>query len=218
MNVLNIHRVFFTFRGYQESYIDVLATIFIMVYTLLLIRKSVWAWPVGIVSFALFAILFYQVELYSEFLAQFYYIVIAFYGCWKWLAGKKDAEGHKKSLEVSYTSGRSLFLALLIIASGTSVLGLTMSKIHIILPSLFPVRAAFPYIDALVTITGFVAIVLMANKKVESWFLLICIDGICSALYSLRGAHLLAIVYVIFLVMAAKGMLAWNKELRQKIK
>ena len=88
-----------------------------------------------------------------------------------------------------------------------------MSRIHIFLPSLFPDPAAFPYIDALVTIMGFVAMALMAHKKLESWFLFICVDGICMVLYFVRGVHLIAVVYVVFLALAVKGLRTWIKEL-----
>ena len=96
MNVFNVHNVFFTVLGYPMSYIELSATLLIVVYVLLITRKIVWAWPLGIFTFSLFAVLFYQVRLYSDFFEQFYYIGNCFYGWWVWLAARKNAEGENK--------------------------------------------------------------------------------------------------------------------------
>ena len=183
MNVLNVHNVFFTFLGYPMSYIEFSATLLITVYVLLITRRVVWAWPLGIVAFTLFAILFYQVRLYSDFFEQFYYIGNGFYGWWVWLVARKKAEGEKKELEVSYTTGKVRLTAGLIIAAGGTLLGFVMSRIHIYLPSLFPNPAAYPYIDATATVMGFVAAALSAQRKIESW-----------CLVDLRQCHLYRLV------------------------
>ena len=88
MNILNVHSVFFTVLGYPMSYIELSATLLITVYVLLITRKIVWAWPLGIFAFSLFSVLFYQVRLYSDFFEQFYYIGNCFYGWYVWRASR----------------------------------------------------------------------------------------------------------------------------------
>jgi nicotinamide mononucleotide transporter len=206
--------MFFTFLGYPMSYIEFSATLLITVYVLLITRRVVWAWPIGIVAFTLFAILFYQVRLYSDFFEQFYYIGNGFYGWWVWLASR--GKGEKKEMEISYSSGTGRIVAGLIIATGSAVLGFVMSRIHIYLPSLFPNPAAFPYIDAFATIMGFVAAAFMARKKIESWLLWICVNVICIGLYYARGVKFVAVIYIFFLAFATNGLIAWGRELRRK--
>jgi nicotinamide mononucleotide transporter len=213
MNLFNVQNVFFTILGYPMSYIELSATLLIVVYVLLITKKIVWAWPLGIITFSLFAVLFYQVRLYSDFFEQFYYIGNCFYGWYVWLIARKNAAGGEKDLDVSYVSGKARLIAGVIIAAGGTLLGFTMSRIHTWLPSWFPNLAAFPYIDATATIMGFIAAGLMTHKKIESWLLWICVNVICIGLYYARGVKFVAILYVFFLALAINGLISWTKDI-----
>jgi nicotinamide mononucleotide transporter len=214
MNFLNVHNVFFVFLGYPMSYIEFLATFLIAVYVLLITRRIVWAWPIGITAFTLFAVLFYQVRLYSDFFEQFYYIGNGFYGWWLWLVSR-SGENAEKNLEVSYSSGRTRFVTASIIAVGAAALGFTMSRIHIYLPSLFPNPAAYPYIDAFATVMGFAAATLSARRKIESWFLWICVNVICIGLYYARNVRFVAVLYIFFLALAINGLITWTRRFQR---
>jgi nicotinamide mononucleotide transporter len=214
MNVFNVHNVFVTFLGYPMSYIEFSATVLIAVYVLLITRRIIWAWPLGLIVFTLFAVLFYQVRLYSDFFEQFYYIGNCFYGWYSW----KKAEGEKKELEISYATGKARLTAILLIAAGGTFLGFVMSRIHIYLPLLFPQPAAYPYIDATATVMGFVAAAFSAQRKIESWCLWICVNVICIGLYYARDVKFVMLLYVFFLALAVNGLITWTRELRRKSK
>jgi nicotinamide mononucleotide transporter len=198
------------------SYIELSATLLITIYVLLVTRRIVYAWPLGIVTFSLFAVLFYQVRLYSDFFEQFYYIGNCFYGWWAWLIARKKAVGEKKEIDVSYGSRRTRIIAGAIIAAGGIFLGFLMSRIHIWLPAFFPQPAAYPYIDATATIMGFVAAALMAQRKIDSWYLWICVNSICIALYYARSVKFVAALYIFFLALAINGLITWTREFQRK--
>lgn len=213
MSIFSVHNVFFTVIGYPMSYIELSATLLITVYVLLITRKIVWAWPLGIFTFSLFAVLFYQVRLYSDFFEQFYYVGNCFYGWYVWLAAKKKAQEGGKELEVSYTSGKGRLIAAAIIIIGGTAAGFAMSRIHTWLPALFPQQAAYPYIDATATVMGFVAAALMTHRKIEAWLLWLCVNSICIGLYYARDVKFVAILYIFFLGLAVNGLITWGKEL-----
>ena len=217
MNIFSVNKIFFTILGYPMSYIELSATLLIVVYVLLITRKIVWAWPLGIITFSLFAILFYQVRLYSDFFEQFYYIGNCFYGWYVWLAARKKTQEGEKELAVSYTSDKGRAIACAIIAAGGIILGFTMSRIHTWLPVLFPQQAAYPYIDATATVMGFVAAGLMTHRKIEAWILWLCVNSICIGLYYARDVKFVAVLYIFFLALAVNGLVAWTRELRGKI-
>ena len=210
MTFFSVHNVFFTFLGYPMSYIELSATLLITVYVLLITRRIIWAWPLGIVVFTLFAILFYQVRLYSDFFGQFYYIGNCFYGWYSW----KKA-GDEKEIDISYATGKARLEAILIIAAGGALLGFVMSRIHIYLPTLFPQPAVYPYIDATATVMGFVAAALSAQRKIESWCLWICVNIICIGLYYARDVKFVMLLYVFFLALAVNGLITWGRQLRR---
>jgi len=58
--------LFFTVLGYPMSYIEFFGTLFNFWSVWLVVRKSIWTWPVGTIGAVLFGILFYQVQLYSD--------------------------------------------------------------------------------------------------------------------------------------------------------
>jgi nicotinamide mononucleotide transporter len=212
MSILNVHNVFFTLLGTPVSYIEFSATVLITVYVLLITRRIIWAWPLGLVVFALFAVLFYQVRLYSDFFEQFYYIGNCFYGWYSW----KKAEGEKKELDVSHATGKGRLTAILIIAAGGILLGFVMSRIHIYLPALFPQPAVYPYIDASATVMGFVAAAFSAQRKIESWYLWICVNVICIGLYYARDVKFVMLLYIFFLALSVNGLITWGRQLRGK--
>lgn len=212
MTVFSVHNVFFTFLGYPISYIEFSATILIAVYVLLITRRIIWAWPLGLVVFTLFAVLFYQIRLYSDFFEQFYYIGNCFYGWFSW----KKAKGEKKELQVSYAAHKARLKALLIIAAGGTALGFAMSRIHTCLPTLFPQPAFYPYIDATATVMGFVAAAFSARRKIESWYLWICVNVICIGLYYARDVKFVMLLYIFFLALAVNGLIIWSRQLRRK--
>ncbi|MGA2677857.1 MAG: nicotinamide riboside transporter PnuC [Sedimentisphaerales bacterium] len=216
MSIFSVHNVFFTVLGYPMSYIELSATLLITVYVLLITRKIVWAWPLGIFTFSLFAVLFYQVRLYSDFFEQFYYVGNCFYGWYVWLAARKKAQEGGKELEVSYTSGKGRLIAAAIIIIGGTAAGFAMSRIHTWLPALFPQQAAYPYIDATATVMGFVAAGLMTHRKIEAWLLWLCVNSICIGLYYARDVKFVAILYIFFLGLAVNGLISWGKGLRLK--
>jgi nicotinamide mononucleotide transporter len=217
MNVFSVNKIFFTILGYPMSYIELSATLLITVYVLLITRKIVWAWPLGIVTFSLFAVLFYQVRLYSDFFEQFYYIGNCFYGWYVWLAARKKAE-EGKELAVSYTTRKWRLIACAIIVVGGVAAGFIMSRIHTWLPALFPQQAAYPYIDATATVMGFVAAALMTHRKIEAWILWLCVNSICIGLYFALNVKFVAILYVFFFALAVNGLITWGKELRRRTK
>jgi nicotinamide mononucleotide transporter len=214
VDFFSIKNVLFTVLGYPISYIEFSATLLITVYVLLITRKIVWAWPLGIITFSLFAVLYYQVRLYSDFFEQFYYIGNCFYGWWVWLAARKKAEVGKEP-DVSYTTGKGRLIAGVIIAAGGVILGFSMSRIHIWLPTLFHLPAAYPYIDATATVMGFVAAGLMTHKKIEAWMLWICVNVICIWLYYVQNVKFVSVLYIFFLALAINGLITWTKELRR---
>lgn len=222
MNIFSVHNVFFTLLGTPVSYIEFSATVLITVYVLLITRRIIWAWPLGLVVFALFAVLFYQVRLYSDFFEQFYYIGNCFYGWYSWKKAEGDslrrgpAQPRKKELDVSYATGKARLTAVLLIAAGGTLLGFVMSRIHIYLPALFPQPAVYPYIDATATVMGFVAAAFSAQRKIESWYLWICVNVICIGLYYARDVKFVMLLYIFFLALAVNGLLTWGRQLRQK--
>ena len=69
------------------------------------------------------------------------------------------------------------------------------------------------YVDTVTTAIFFVAMWLMAKRKVESWIFWIIGDIITVPLYFYKGLTISSIQYLIFTVLAILGYLSWKKIL-----
>ena len=73
------------------------------------------------------------------------------------------------------------------------------------------------YFDTLTTGIFFAAMWLMANKKIEHWFLWIIGNIISIPLYFVKGLGFTGIQFIIFLVLAYLGYKSWKKILHRNL-
>jgi nicotinamide mononucleotide transporter len=214
-HLLDINTVFFTFLNYPMSYLEFFGTVFNIWCVWLTAKGRISSWGVGIVGIVLYLFLFYQIQLYSDMVEQFYFLVMSFVGWWLWLHPRSDSErAPDKRLRIGNSGWRTSLAYAAVIVAGTLAMGALMSHIHLLLPRFFPEAASFPYLDAFTTVMSFAATVLMARKKVECWYLWILVDIIGIGLYYTKGVKFISLEYLVFLVLATKGLLEWQAQLR----
>ena len=56
------------------------------------------------------------------------------------------------------------------------------------------------------------ATLLLAQKKLENWYLWIVVDLVSVVLYFIKGVYFLSAEYVVFLGMASWGLYRWKKQ------
>jgi nicotinamide mononucleotide transporter len=206
-NLLSVDTIFVTILGYPLSYIEFVGTILYLWSAWLIARRNVLTWPVGIVSVLLYMLLFYQIRLYSDALEQVYYLGASIYGWWFWSRTQRD---NGVVTDVNYSSPRAIVTYLLITAIFSVSLGAIMSQVHVWAPSIFPAPASFPYLDALTTVMSLVAMWLMARKHTESWIYWIIVDVIGIWLYFVKDVRFIALLYVLLLILAIRGLIEWR--------
>jgi nicotinamide mononucleotide transporter len=201
-----------TVLGYPLSYLELVGTLLYLWSVWLIARQNILTWPVGIVSVLLYLALFYQIRLYSDALEQVYYLVASVYGWWLWSSRGRQVE---QAFAPYLSAPRTLGLVLLLTVVLAAALGGLMSRIHELLPALFPQPAAFPYLDVLTTIMSFSAMWLMAQKRLESWAYWIVVDVIGIGLYYVQEVRFIALLYVILLGLAVGGLMSWLRSARR---
>jgi nicotinamide mononucleotide transporter len=181
---------------------------------ILIARRNIWTWPVGIIGVLLFGALFYQINLYADALEQVYYLITGIIGWYMWARLKNRGDKDKKATVTTNTVRSNLtWTGAIAIASLTVTWALL--NIHLWLPNLFPVPADLPGLDATTTIMSFAAQLLMMRRRLESWILWIIVDIIAIGLYWYKDVPFVALLYVIFLINAIYGFMAWRKAMRE---
>lgn len=181
------------------SPIEIIAVVFSLACIWLAVKKHPLNWPVGLVGVAAYMMLFWQVKLYADMLLQLVFIAQGIYGWYNWMK-RKDSE---TEIQVSYLNNRQrLFYVVLIplIAFAWSYM-----LVHY-------TDASTPYVDAFVATLSLVANWLMAKKKTDNWALWILADIIYVGLFWYKELYLSSGIYVIFLILASKGLIDWNKK------
>lgn len=207
LELFSVSNIFFEVLGYQVSYLEFFGTAAYFSSVVLIARKNMLTWPLGILSVILFMLLFYQFQLYSDTLEQIYYLVVSVIG---WVLWRGRADQGKK-----VPSGFSEWPVVIGVATATIVAGLAlgalMSQIHLLLPALFPLPAASPFLDALTTVMSFVAMWLLVLRRAESWVYWILVDIAAIYLYLSKGLVFLGLQYVALLAIASYGLFVWAR-------
>ena len=206
MNFFEIKNIAFQIWEYPISYVELIGTFFGLVSVYFASKANILTWGTGIVNEVFLFILFFQVQLYADMFLQVYFFIVTLYGWYKWNA--KTSEN-----KISVTSFRNKIFLAAIILIGTLISGFLFTNIHLYLPTYFKIQAAYPFTDSFVMVSSIVATVLLAKKKIESWYLWIVVDLVCVVLYFKKGVYFLSLEYFIFLGLASYGLYHWKKQL-----
>lgn len=183
--------------------IEWISVSFGVLYLLLLIRRSVWAWPSGIIGSALSILLFIQTQLYSEAILFSFYVVIGFYGWYMWYRSPRENGG------VVILRWRAKEHAIGVLIGVLVALGLGR---------FFETRsdAARPYADAFTTSFAFVASYMEARRVLSGWLYWIALNGFSIWLYADRGLKLYAGLMVIYTILSVYGYWSWLRDYRRQ--
>jgi len=215
MELFSVSNVLFTLWGYEMSYIEFFGTIFSLWCVWLVAKNNILTWPVGMVGIVLFGFLFWQIQLYSDFIEQIYFFFMSIYGWWMWSSLKKTKRKDTQTkLKITLNSKQSNRIYVVVIVLGTIAMGYFVGHIDLYFPQIFPEPASFPYLDAFTTVMSFAATILMAKKRIECWYLWILVDVIGVGLYFEKDVVFVSFLYLIFLFIATKGYFNWRKELK----
>lgn len=180
------------------SAIEIVAVLLGIANILLIIRRSVWNFPVAIAMVALYFIIFREAKLYSDAGLQVFFAVVNIYGWWGWSRNRADAG------EVVVRRLTRLGYAEWIVASLALIGAWGFFMGHYTGTSL-------PYWDASVAMLSVAAQILMVRRYVENWHYWIIVNLISIPLYITKELYLTAGLYGVFLVLAIAGLVEWRK-------
>ena len=167
---------------------------------ILLTRRSIWNFPVGIAMVSMLGYVFFRAHLYSDTLTQLYFFVVQIVGWVAWLR-HREPDG-----EVTVETSSPRELALYIAGTGACALGLGYFMSHVL-------HAAFPYWDATVAAASIIAQLMLTWRRIENWLWWIGANMISIVIYPLKGLYLTAGLYAFMMSLSFLGFLAWRKKL-----
>lgn len=184
------------------SNIELFAALLGLVSVYLMTKQHILTFPTGIAMVILYIFVFYNAKLYSDMLLQVFFALMQLYGWYHWLHGKKQDEKDEQ-IAVSRLSSQQWYLYGIGIAGLTTLLGYSMYS---------QTDASLPYIDAFTTALSVSAQIMLTGKKIENWLLWIIADIIYVAMYAYKMLYPTALLYGIFMCLAAQGYREWSKK------
>lgn len=164
------------------------------------IRQNHWAWLFSILASATYGVVFFDARLYGDMSLQLVFIAASVWGWYQWLRGGEQHAG----LAVSRLNGRQLALGVLAWTAGFFVLSLFLRHYT---------DTDVPHADGFLTAGSLVGQLLLARKKLENWHTWIIVDVLYVGLYAYKNLYLTAVLYAIFVVLAAQGLRTWKRAL-----
>lgn len=172
-------------------------------YLLLAVRQNLWCWACAAGSSALYFVLFARGGLAMQAALQVFYVGMAAYGWHSWRGGR---EGLAQPLAVSTWTPATHALAIggTLVATGINGWLLAPAGGHVV-----------PYVDALVAWTSVLATWMVARKVLENWLYWMLIDLVAAGLYWSQGFRATSVLFLVYVVIAARGYFAWRADLAQ---
>lgn len=168
-------------------------------------KQSYFMWPIKVISTCISILVYYHYSLYAKTVFSILSIVMMVYGMYKWfIVSAVDNNGSKVKNTISKLANLTRVKLLSIGLLVTIVWGRLLD---------IYTNADVTYFDALYATFGLMAKWLMANKKIESWLILVTIDLVYINVCLYKGLHVFAVKYCIYVIIGIYGYHKWKKNL-----
>jgi nicotinamide mononucleotide transporter len=166
-------------------------------------KANIWVYPTGIISTSIYIYITLYIGLYADTFINTYYTAMSVYGWYVWTrVGPND-----EPTPVSRMQNNERWFATVFLIGAIALLYFILQHYT---------DSDVPFIDATTTGIAFVAMWLMAKKKVENWSFWIAADLISIPLYLYKGLALTAFQFTVFLILAILGLVEWRKILKEE--
>jgi len=167
-------------------------------------KNNVLVFPTGMICTAIFVYLLLKWGLLGDMIINGYYFIMSIYGWHLWTL-KKDG---KTVIPISKTTKKQHLISL-------GIFIITFVFVFIVYAAFDKFNHWSAYLDTITTALFFVAMWLMAKRKIENWIYWIIGDIITVPLYFYKGLTFSSILYFVLTIIAIYGYLAWKKNLNK---
>ena len=167
-------------------------------------KNNVLVFPTGMICTAIFVYLLLKWGLLGDMIINGYYFIMSIYG-WHLWTRKKDG---KTVIPISKTTKKQHLISL-------GIFIITFVFVFIVYAAFDKFNHWSAYLDTITTALFFVAMWLMAKRKIENWIYWIIGDIITVPLYFYKGLTFSSILYFVLTIIAIYGYLAWKKNLNK---
>jgi nicotinamide mononucleotide transporter len=214
-----------------NNYIEVFGAIAGIIYVFLEIRQTIWLWPVGLITSAVYILVFFESKFYADMSLQVYYLVISVLGWYWWMKGsghtlssealaKEEGTGQEEGERGRKGAKEKEILEVTRIKVKTGiVLAIVFVILYVVMRIILKrfTDSPVPEWDSFITSLSIVATWMLARKIYEHWFLWIVVNFVSAALFMVKGLYPTVILYAFYGIMSFVGLAAWKKTVRSNL-
>ena len=207
------------FNWISNNFIEIFGAVTGIIFVFLEIRQTIWLWPVGLVTSAVYIWVFFTSKFYADMSLQGYYLVISCLGWYWWTRGKKRRLRSKatKFREAEAGEWESGELQVTRLKLRTSVvLAIVFVLLYIVMWFVLTrlTDSPVPVRDSFITSLSIIATWMLARKIYEHWFLWIVVNFVSAVFFLTRGLYPTVILYTVYGIMSFVGLAAWKKTIK----
>ena len=204
--------LFSQYSSYSPSfiYLELFAVVMNITSVVYAKKNNILVYPTGLIGTGIFVYILLNFSLLGDTIINAYFFSMSIYGWYFWSRKKDEVFINQVS-----TINRNEIKYLFILAFSSLIF------IYFVYDYFDKWNNWTAYLDNITTAIFFVAMWLMARRKIESWIFWIIGDLITVPLYFYKGLTISSIQYIIFLILAVLGYISWKKILdknQQKLK
>lgn len=193
---------------------EVVGNLFGLASAVLGMRRTVWAWPVGLVGNALLFTVFVSGELgglsheplWGQAGRQVFFIAVGVYGWWRWSAARRHGGARDGgAVTPRWATGAERLGLVVLCAAGYAVAYAVLTRIG----SWGPATEAWILAGSMIATYG------MARGWVEFWLVWIAVDVVGVTTLVAAGYYPTAGMYLFYLAFVAAGFITWRRATRR---
>jgi len=195
--------LFQQYSDYQtlDISLEIIAVVFGILSVWFSKKNNILVYPTGMISTSIFTYLLFKWILLGDMMINAYYFMMSIYGWYIWTRKVNNIV-----TPISKVNSPEKITSLIIFF-------FSLSFVYGIYNYFDKWGSYTSYIDNFTTAIFFVAMWLMANRKIENWIFWIIGNIISIPLYFYKGLTFTSIQYIIFTVIAISGYYTWKKIL-----
>jgi nicotinamide mononucleotide transporter len=195
--------LFQQYSDYQtlDISLEIIAVVFGILSVWFSKKNNILVYPTGMISTSIFTYLLFKWSLLGDMMINAYYFMMSIYGWYIWTRKVNNIV-----TPISKVSSPEKITSLIIFF-------FSLSFVYGIYNYFDKWGSYTSYVDNFTTAIFFVAMWLMANRKIENWIFWIIGNIISIPLYFYKGLTFTSIQYIIFTVIAISGYYTWKKIL-----
>ena len=181
--------------------LEIFGVVFGFIYLYLEIKQKQGMWLVGFLMAAVYAVVYFQQEVYASMGFQIYYVLVSIYGFLQW--GKDKVTETSPQILYRKISLKVLLLSILVYAVSVSFMVLVLGRFT---------EDPMPFADSSITVVSAIATFWLSKSYREQWLAWLVVNSFTVVMCARIGLYPTAVLYFVNAAASVYGYLHWKRK------